>query len=326
MAETIKIRDIEAKPGEKAYGFLKIGETASTEVKIPVAIVNGSEPGPKLCLTAAVHCTEYEGVEAAIRTFQDTNPAELKGALIICPVINTPGFQHGTLYVNPLDGKNMNRVYPGKKDGTISDMMIYTVFNELIRICDAHIDLHGGEPVEDHGLYIIYCVDIGNKEVEERSKEMAMHYNCEILNEGKGHPGTSATEVSKIGIPSITPEAGALALYREKDIQFHYTGIKNIMKLMGMLPKEGPPAPPVANQKVCVGAPALRINNGGIFHPYVAPDEWFKKGDVLAEIKDMFGNVLEQVIAPEDGIIGLTFSKRVKTAGENAFLYLKLKE
>jgi len=57
----------------------------------------------------------------------------------------------------------------------------------------------------------------------------------------------------------------------------------------------------------------------------VAPDEWFKKGDVLAEIKDMFGNVLEQIIAPEDGIIGLTFSKRVKTAGENAFLYLKPK-
>ena len=324
MSESIKIRDIEAKPGEKATGYLEIANTASSTIKIPVAIVNGSQPGPKLCLTAAVHCTVYEGVEAAIRTFQDTNPADLKGALLILPVINTPGFQYATLYVNPLDGKNMNRVYPGKPDGTISEMMIHTVFNEVIRLSDAHIDLHGGEPVEDHGLYIIYCTDIGNKEVEKRSQEMAMHYNCEILNEGKGHPGTSATEVSKIGIPSITPEAGALALYREKDIEFHYNGIKNIMKLLGML--EGPPNPPVANQKICVGAPAIRINQGGIFHPNVAPDEWFKKGDVLAEIKDVFGNVLEQIIAPEDGIVGLTFSKRVKTAGENAFLYLKLKE
>ena len=109
---SISIRDIIAKPGEKKQGFIEVAETATTVVKIPVAIVNGIEPGPKLCLTAGIHCTEYEGIEAVTRIYREIDPANLKGSLIICFVINTPGFQHGTHYVNPLDDKNMNRMYP----------------------------------------------------------------------------------------------------------------------------------------------------------------------------------------------------------------------
>ena len=319
MSVPIKIRDIEAKPGEKAYGYLDIAETASTMIKIPVAIVNGKEAGNNLCLTAGVHCTEYEGVEAAILAYQETNPEDLKGALIICPVVNTPGFQHGTHYINPLDGLNMNRVYPGDPDGTISEQIIHVIFNELIRKCDYHIDLHGGEPFEDMGQFVNYAIGVGTKEIEAKIAEMARYYLPNVMQAFEGKDKTSSSEVARIGIPSITPQAGALALYREEDILFHKRGVKNIMKWLGMLPKEGPPEEPKKDILTFVNNHYIRVKHGGILYPKLKGGYAFKKGDVMAEVKDLFGNVVEQVKASSDGMVCYYFPKRVKIAGEPAY-------
>ena len=205
MSKIIKIRDIEAGPGEKAYGFLNVAETAITDVKIPVMIVNGSEPGPKLSLIAGTHSMEYEGIETVVRLYHDIDPSNLKGSLIMCPVLNTPGFQQGVPYLNPLDGKNMNRIYPGDADGTISEKMVYVVFNELIRLSEWHMDLHGGDAVEDHEQCVLYDTGVSTKEVDEKEAEMARYFLPGIIRVFEnGWPNTSSTEVAKLGIPSLT--------------------------------------------------------------------------------------------------------------------------
>ncbi len=264
-------------------------------------------------------------METAVRTFNETNPEDLKGSLIICPVINTPGFQHGTLYVNPLDGKNMNRVYPGDKYGTISDKMIYVVLNELIRQCEWHIDLHGGEPTEDHGQYVIYAKGLGTKEVDEKTHEMARHYLPNLIQATEGpSKGNSSSEVCQLGIPSITPEAGALGAYRDADIQFHMKGVKNVMKWLGMLPEEGPPEEPMKDIPIVPGSNPLQVQHGGIFYPKFKAGDLFKKGELMAQVKDMFGKIVEEIHAPADGRVAIMFPKRVKIAGETVFLYFKL--
>ncbi|MFX1513820.1 MAG: succinylglutamate desuccinylase/aspartoacylase family protein [Promethearchaeota archaeon] len=318
MPEVIKIRDIVAKPGEKAYGFLKIAENSTDIVKIPIEIVNGSKgSSPKLCLTGGVHCTEYEGIEAITRIFHEINPEDLSGALISCPVVNTPGFQRVTHYVNPLDGMNLNRVYPGNPEGTISEKMIDVIFNELIRLCDYYIDLHGGEPYEDMGQFVIYSTGVGTKEIEVKSAEMARYYLPNVIQTFEGKDGTSSAEVARVGIPSITPQAGALALYREEDIQFHVRGVKNVMKWLGMLP--GPPEEPKKDIPTFINNYYVRVKKGGIFYPLLRGEDPFKKGDVMGVIKDLFGNVIEEIIAPKDGMVCYYFPKRVKVAGDPAY-------
>ncbi len=170
MSKPIMIRDIEAKPSEKTYSFLNIADTAIMNVKIPVMIVNGKEPGPKVCIIAGTHSMEYEGIEAVVRTYQNTDPSTLNGTLVMCPVLNTPGFQQGIAYVNPLDNKNMNRVYPGDPEGTISDKMVHVLFTEIIKPCDYHMDLHGGDVTEDHARCVLYDTGVSTKEVDEKEE------------------------------------------------------------------------------------------------------------------------------------------------------------
>ncbi len=244
----------------------------------------------------------------------DIDPSNLKGALIMCPVLNTPGFQQGVPYLNPLDGKNMNRIYPGDADGTISEKMVYVVFNELIRLSEWHMDLHGGDAVEDHEQCVLYDTGVSTKEVDEKEAEMARYFLPGIIRVFEnGWPNTSSTEVAKLGIPSLTTEAGALGAYREDDIQYHYRGIINVMKWLKMLP--GPPEEP-KDIKIVASTVSVKVKHGGVFYPYVQIGDTFKQGDLMAEVKDIFGNVIEQIHAPISGIASMMYPKRVKIAGD----------
>lgn len=317
MPNIINIRDIKARPGEKAHGFIEVGETASTIVKIPVGVINGSESGPKLAITAGIHCTEYEGIEAVCRIYRNIDPTKLKGSLFICFVINTPGFQYGTHYVNPLDNKNMNRFYPGDPNGTITDQMCYVVFNEIIRQGEYHIDAHGGEPVEDMDQFIIYASGVNTKEVEEKAAEMARYYLPKYIHVNSGRVGNSSSEVGRIGIPSITPEAGAMAAYRDVDIEYHYKGIQNVMKWLGMI--EGPPEEPKKDIPVFTTSTYAKVTKGGIFYPLAKLGDHVQKGDIMAKVKNVFGEVIEEITAPVNGVVAVVFPKRVKVTGDNAY-------
>src|SRR3972149_5419762 len=115
----VSIGDIRADAGEKKTGYLRVQHTAST-VDLPVGIIHGTKPGPVLGLTAGVHGCEYAGIEACSRIFRGIEPEKLSGVVRLCFLVNPPAFQHPTPFVNPLDGVNPNRVFPGMPDGTIT--------------------------------------------------------------------------------------------------------------------------------------------------------------------------------------------------------------
>jgi len=127
MSEPLSIREISAKPGNKAFGFLKIAERTGSTVEMPVGIVNGSEPGPILCLTAGMHAVEYPGIDAVIRLFKQTDPKNLWGTLLTVPVVDITAFDTQTPYVCPIDNKEIAYLLPRKKDGTMSQRIAYTL-------------------------------------------------------------------------------------------------------------------------------------------------------------------------------------------------------
>ena len=121
---------------------------AGVDINVPVVLINGAEPGPTFCVTAAVHGAEYPCVEAAKRLALNLDPASLRGQVIVVPIVNPVAFRARSIYVTPLDGKNLNRQFPGKEQGTFSEALAYWLFNQVIRRGDYYIDLHGGDMIE----------------------------------------------------------------------------------------------------------------------------------------------------------------------------------
>src|SRR5262249_39572445 len=114
---SIAVGTASAASGQKATGVLAVPAGSDPALAIPVAVVTGTKPGPVLALVAGAHGTEYASIVAVEKLIERLDPAEVSGTVILVPLLNTPSFEQKVPHVNPVDGKNMNRFYPGKADG-----------------------------------------------------------------------------------------------------------------------------------------------------------------------------------------------------------------
>src|ERR1700730_253365 len=110
-----------AARGQKATGVIEVPAGSDAALSIPVAVFHGAKPGPVLALVSGAHGTEYASIIALEKLIGLLNPAEISGTVIIVPLINIPSFEQKVPHVNPVDRKSMNRMYPGKMDGTQTD-------------------------------------------------------------------------------------------------------------------------------------------------------------------------------------------------------------
>lgn len=299
---TIEIKGIIARPGEKAFGFLDIGTTSITTYRIPVAILNGAEPGKTLVLLGGVHGTEFASIEAVIRAIQNLDPKNMKGAVLAVPVVNGPQFEFRTAFLSPVDQFNQNRVFPGDPEGTLSQRTAHIVFSEIVSKGDALIDCHGGDITED-----IDCMVIAQQGKDEElnliAKEMAACFPTKYISAparaGGRLPGTTGVAQDEFGIPCVTSEAGTPYPVRERHIQFHYDGIMNNLKYFGILEGEPEISTPVVNPKRY----RFKAKQGGIWRPKVDLGQSVSTGEELGNMTDLFGNILETYKAPEDATV-----------------------
>lgn len=295
MSTMFSVSSASAVPGEKAFGAIAVPGTA---VAMPVAVVRGRAPGPTVCITAGVHGAEYVGIEAAIRTIGGLDPLTLSGTIVIVPVVNTPAFAARSIYVCPLDGKNLNRVFPGSSDGTPSERIAHALFTAAIRGADAHIDLHGGDLNEALLPFTIYS-GRANPEVVARSRAMAEAFGIRHIIEGS-ISGAAIEASSAAGIPSILPEAGGQGILDEALVQIHMRGIRNVLTLLGATPGPAEPVEPPIRVDPFVW---LRSEHAGLFYPRVAAGDRVTREESLGEIRDWFGQRLAVVTSPTEGIV-----------------------
>ena len=294
---SIEIDNIKAKPGEKVFSFIEIGTTSVSTYSLPIAILNGIEDGKKLCLLGGTHGTEFASIEAVIRTIQTLDPKKMKGAVLAIPVVNGPQFEHRSAFLSPFDQLNQNRQFPGDPNGTLSKRTAHVVFSKIVSIADALCDCHGGDITEDLDCYVISRVG-KDEELNKKALEMARCFPGKVIvAKGGGTPGTTGEAQSIYKIPCITPEAGTPYPVRERHIAFHYEGIMNLLKLMGII--EGKPE--MYDAKINPEEYHAFTKHGGIWHTYVEIGQQVKKGQKLGDISDLFGNVLENYVAPNDG-------------------------
>ena len=159
---SVRIENVEARDGEKKTGYLSVGETAVASVLIPIAIVKGTKPGPTLCISGGVHGYEYSSIEAVIRMVKETDPAKLSGTLLAVPVLNMAAFEArgpqggvSTAFQNPLDNININRIFPGNPEGTMSYQIAAAFMTNVISKADYFIDCHGGDLNEELVPFVV---------------------------------------------------------------------------------------------------------------------------------------------------------------------------
>ncbi|MDQ7841370.1 MAG: succinylglutamate desuccinylase/aspartoacylase family protein [bacterium] len=315
--DAAKIGGLTVAPGMKATGWLPVMETLGQEVRIPLAVVHGVEPGPCVHVNAGVHALEYAAIEAAVKTFRTIDPKTLRGTVVVVPVLNMPAFMIGAPYVVPLDNQNLNRVFPGGPDGTASQRIAHTVLAQVTAKCQYLVDLHGGDLPEILFPFAIFY-RTGNTSTDAESERIARAFGTEYLwvnDATSGNPGTFVREAARLGVAGFVSEVGGLGSYAEEHVAIHFKGVQNVLKELKMIPGT-PDGVPASAQKIRAEAYGVTAPCGGVFHPLVHPGQQVAKGTPLAEITDVFGERLAVVTAPASGTVRILFVKRVVNAGD----------
>jgi len=302
----ITVGEVSASPGEKKTGFIVVPPFGDEpEVKIPITVVKGVNDGPVLALTAAVHGYEYPPVLALQRLGKKLDPSKISGTVIMVHIANVPSFLRRTVYYNPYDWKNLNRVFPGKIDGTNTERIAYHITREVIDQCDYLIDNHCGDGNEDLCTYL-YCTEMGNPELDKKTRELAINFGFNVIVHETPRPKDREASIYCAntalvrGKPSITTEAGKLGRTDEKDVLDLMKGIYNTLKHLKMI--EGKVellGDPIWVERLTI----MRSDYTGLFYPLVKRGDHVEEGELLGYVTDFFGNILQKAKAPYAGMI-----------------------
>ena len=303
---SFEICNVRANVGTKVKGFISVTETATTNVIMPIAIINGSRPGPKICITVGIHGAEYSSIEAVIRVINKVNPKDLAGILIAIPIVNLTAFESrgpqgglSTAFQCPIDAININRIFPGHKDGSASHRIAYVLLNQVIGKSDYYLDFHGGDLCEELVDHVI-IPKTGIEKVDNISREiLAQSFNCEIVTESsRTRANAMGAAANILNIPAIISESGGYGRLDENCIKFHMDGIMNVLKNIKMI--EGVPFKK-KNQKIRPRF-ILGAKHGGLFYG-VPLGTKVKEDQKIGQVKNVFGESKYTIKSPANGII-----------------------
>lgn len=322
---------LEVPKGKKQFTYENIINNDAVRMDMPLGIINGAKDGPTMIITGGLFATEYSGVEAASRVYRDTDPATLSGRLIIIPVITMDAFQFRTPMFNlssgvsPRDGKSLNSVFPGNKDGSPTEVLAYYVFHELMMKSDYHIDLRGGDLAESHVVHSIHPNN-ASVEVNRVSEEMSRVCGFEYFQARDVDPRSLVYEASQAGIPSIITQCGlGFKTQPEEDfINFHIQAITNNMKHFNMI--SGDPVIHPKQREFTVEFDQLRAKTGGIFQGIADQGYLVKKGELIGRVTALDGAVLEELHSPINGVVHELLVRRVVFQGDLLYNLVQFKD
>jgi len=310
---------VTAGPGTSVSGTLDVPAGAKDAgTTIPVTVIHGTAPGPILALVAGIHGMEYVPILALEHLRATLDPTTIRGTIILVHVANMPSFLGRTIYYSPVDGKNLNRVFPGRSDGTVSDRIAAVLTRDVVSRSTHLVDLHGGDGNESLRPYA-YWITSGAPPVAEASRALALAFGLDRIVVDRDRPVDPAasiylsnTAITR-GIPAITTEVGGLGRADAASIAIATRGIAGVLRHLGLRP-DGPA--PIAAPAWIVKDAVLRAHATGLFHAEVECGMTVTAGAVIGTITDFHGRALEDVRAPFGGEILYIVRTPPITAGE----------
>ena len=309
---TVPLADAVSTAGSLASPLELLGETvmpgatqrlswSATElfegvpVSTPVLVLNGTQPGPTLCMTAAVHGDELNGIEMVRRVMHDLEPDKVSGSIIGIPIVNVQGFRRGSRYLP--DRRDLNRYFPGNPSGSAAARIAHSFFINVIAKCDALIDLHTGSN-ERANLPQIRA-DLRNPDIVT----LTQGFGSMVILHSTPAIGTLRYAATKAGIPTVTLEAGGPSQLELNEVRHGVKGIETLVNSLGMIKKRNRWSDP---EPVYYRSSWVRADNGGILLADVSLGSTVRKGDLLGTITDPMSNARSELLSPYSGrIIGM---------------------
>lgn len=278
-----------------------VSDISDLSVPTPVLVINGANDGPTLCLTAAVHGDELNGIEIIRRVMYNIDPKLLNGKLIGVPVVNLLGFQRNSRYLP--DRRDLNRAFPGAPDGSLAARIAYSLFNEVINKCDRLIDLHTGSMLRTNLPQI--RAEMTNPAVAK----FVQNFDDMLVIHSESSPGMLRTAANNAGIAAITMEVGESMRIQVDQIKAGTYSINSFLSRVDMYSRlfTWGKAQPAYYQSQWV-----RVSKGGILFSDVKLGDVVKKGDILGNVTNPINNKKSPVHSSVNGrIIGMAIDQVV---------------
>ncbi len=270
-----------------------IEDGAGFQVSLPVLIMKGRYPGPVLGVTAALHGNEINGIPAIHRLFDKVDPKKLKGSIVAVLIVNYPGFIHNRRRFP--DNIDLNNIMPGNTDGNISETYAARVVEKLLIHFDYLIDLHTASTGRINSLYV--RADLK----DAQSGRMARRFRPQIVVHKEAADGTLRGEAARRGIPAVTIEIGNPQRFQPEYIRNTVTGIQYIMHDIEMIRKR--PSVEKKTPIMCDSSYWIYTDHGGLLTVLPQLCDTVAAGDVIAQLTNIYGDVIAEYVAPEDAVI-----------------------
>jgi hypothetical protein len=318
VAQTFTVGTAAAPRGQTARGAIEVPAGVDAALAIPVAVVNGARQGPVLAIVAGSHGTEYASIIAVERLIQQLDAKTISGTVILVPLVNIPSFEQKIAHVNPVDGKSMNRFYPGKADGSQTDRASLAITRQVVDQSDHLIDLHGGDLDESLRPYA-YWTKTGNDRQDAISREMLLAFGLDTIIISADRPKDPAASrylentASTRGKPSFAAEAGYAGTVETDDVNALVNGCLGVMRYLKMT-ESGPRS--IENPVWIERVASITSEVNGIFYPLVKRGTYVEKGQRIGYVTDYLGSTILEARAPESGVVLLIRAVPSMTKGE----------
>jgi len=278
--------------GESLYG---------SSIPTPVLVAQGTEEGPTLCVTSAVHGDELNGIETVRQMMYSINPEILKGRVIGVPIVNLQAFERHSRYLP--DRRDLNRFFPGNPNGSSASRIAYGLFEQVIRRCTALVDLHTGS------FHRTNLPQLRANLQQPDVVALTEGFGSTVILHSTGGEGTLRAAAVRAGIPAVTLEAGEPLRVDEQAVKHSTKALFTLMNTMGMYKRRslwGNPEP------TYYGSQWVRADKGGMLIGAAKLGRRVEAGDVLGTVVDPITNDRQELLAPTSGrVIGMALNQFV---------------
>jgi len=306
LSRATQIGKMIVERGTTGRGYIDVMKTPTRMIQIPIVVVSGAREGPTLCLIAGDYGRDYNGFVAISDLLQGLQPNSLAGKLIAVPFVNLPALEDKADFsIIDVRSPNLNRCFPGDPKGSPNTRLVHVLFTEVISKCDFFILLEAGGGTEHHLGNVSYTI-VGDPRIDSLSEEMARHFvTADFLYRRPIDPRTNpptnfVTGVASKGIPAIITDLGGESAEIDNAAVTRFKeGVLNIMKYLKMIDGEARRT----EQKELLERSRIQVGHSGIFRPRVNAGDLVSENQVLGEVLDVQGNILEILRSPIRGIV-----------------------
>ena len=311
-AEPFAIAGQSVAPGTRADIRIIVPEGSDGATVIPVTVIHGRQAGKVLAMVAGVHGFEFASILAAERLAERVDPAALSGTLVIVRIANVNGFEGRSPNVNPVDRKNLNRVFPGNPQGTQTERIADIIAREVVARSDFLMDVHSGDGAEFLDAFVgayggplatdfPLALEVARGFGFPNIVRYAMNTQAQIdTGRSLNRQGVA------MGKPTILVEIGQNGSREEAHVAAIIAGVENALSLLGI--SDGPVTPMPPPLRLFEGSTSLGAGSAGIFHPVDPRPRMLAKGELVGIIRDYSGKEVERLLSPVDGyaLYGIT--------------------